>query len=140
MKSNIQELRQFIRKMLLENIDTVPNVSTNNRRGNLKRYIIDNLDFTGYPAPYNNLPESQYIEGLINLFKEEKGWDVERKGLKNAFIDYIRGMPSCLDIATYYNEVQNLLYAIGYDEIEDMDDGDIDKLYYNEIFAVVFNK
>lgn len=49
-------------------------------------------------------------------------------------------MPSCLDIATYYGEVQNLLYSIGYDEAKDMDDPDVDNLFYNEIFAAVFGK
>lgn len=82
MKSDIQELRQFIKKILLENMDIVPDVSTNNKRENLRRYIIDNLDFTGYPAPYNNLSKSQYIEGLISLFKEEKGWDIKKVDLK----------------------------------------------------------
>jgi hypothetical protein len=49
-------------------------------------------------------------------------------------------MPSLLDLATYYNEVRNLLYALGYDEVKDMEDDQIDKLYYDELYKVFFEK
>jgi hypothetical protein len=36
--------------------------------------------------------------------------------------------------------VRNLLYALGYDEVKDMEDDQIDKLYYDELYKVFFEK
>lgn len=134
---NYNNLRKIIRKSLLENMNVLPNISTSNKRENLKKYVEDNIDFTGYDS-YKNIPNSQFLQAFINLFKEERDWDITKSGLKNAFIDYLRGLPSCLDIATYYTEIRNLLYALGYDEVKNMDDPEIDQLYYNELYSVFF--
>jgi hypothetical protein len=47
-------------------------------------------------------------------------------------------LPSILDIPFYYNEIRNLLYALGYDEVKDMEDQDVAKLYYDELYKVFF--
>lgn len=139
MRSNNNRLRQAIRQIIKESMESAPNVSTSDKLTNLKRYVEDNIDFTGYDE-YENTPKSQYIQAAIDIFNEEKGWDIKRQGLRRAFIDWLRGLPSILNLATYYDEIRNLLYALGYDEVKDMEDLDIDKLYYNELFKVFFNK
>ena len=139
MKKNFNQLRKQIRKIISESMENDLNVSTEDKLLNLKRYVQDNIDLNGY-GDYENTPDSQKIQAVIEIFKEEKGWDIKSQGLKRAFIDYLRGMPSLLDLATYYNEVQNLLYALGYDEVKDMEDDQIDKLYYDELYKVFFEK
>ena len=64
---------------------------------------------------------------------------IKRYGLKKAFIEYIQGLPSWLDIPYYYDEMRDLLYALGFDEVKDMDDSDVSKLYYDEISDVFLN-
>lgn len=137
MRKDDSRLRKAIRKIVSEIADSTPNVSTSDRMTNLKRYVEDNIDVSGYDE-YENTPKSRKIEAVKDIFKSEKGWDIKNQGLKRAFIDYLRGMPNILDLATYYGEVKNLLYALGYDEVEDMDDGEIDKLYYNELYKAFF--
>lgn len=133
MESNKQYIRNIIKEIISK---AFADVSTKDRLHNLRNYVKDHIEFEG--TPYDHVSESELIPAVIQTFKEEKGWDIENKGLKRAFIDYLRGMPSFLDIATYYDEIRNLLYALGYDEVKGMDDMDIDKLYYNELYNVFF--
>lgn len=139
MKKDESSLRMAIRKIIAEMTDIAPNVSTSDKLNNLRAYIRDNIDVSHYDE-YANTPESGKLQAAIDIFKEEKGWDIERQGLRKAFIDWVRGMPSILDVATYYDEIKNLLYALGYDEVEGMDDPEVDKLYYNELFKAFFNR
>lgn len=137
MGNDHNRLREAIRKMISEIADSAPNVSTADSLENLRRYVADGIDLTGY-GPYENTPKSGRLQAVVDIFREEKGWDIENQGEKRAFIDYLRGMPSVLDIATYYDEVRDLLYAIGYDEVKSMEDEDLDRLYYDELYRVFF--
>jgi len=139
MKLINQRIRNIVRKNLLESMGDYPNVSTSNKRDNLKRYVEDNIDFSGY-EDYERIPKSQILGAAVNIFNDEGGWDVKRQGLKKAFIDYIQGLPSFLDIPYYYSEIRHLLYALGYDEVKNMDDHDVSELYYNEIYNVFFDR
>lgn len=138
MKSGNNKLRRIIRKIISESVDQNPNVSTNDKLLNLKRYVEDKIDFEGYDE-YQNTPKSQRLENAVEVFKSEKGWDIKNQGLKGAFIDWLMGLPSIIDIPYYYYEIENLMYALGYDEVKEMEDQDISKLYYNELFKVFFS-
>lgn len=136
MGNDHNRLREAIRKMITE-IDSSMNVSTEDSRENLKRFLEGNIDFQGYDK-YEGTPESRGIETAVEVFKDEMGWAVKQQGLKGAFKDWIQGLPSILDIPFYYNEIRNLLYALGYDEVKDMEDQDVAKLYYDELYSVFF--
>lgn len=137
MKLSNQRIRNIIRKNLLENMDDSPNVSTSNKTNNLKRYVEDNIDFSGYDG-YERIPKSQTLRAAIDIFKDERDWDVKRQGLKKAFIDYLQGLPSFLHIPYYDDDIRHLLYALGYDEVKNMDDVDVSELYYNEVYNIFF--
>lgn len=136
MKNDKTRLREAIRSILRE-IDAAPNVSTQDSLENLRRYVADSIDLSGY-GEYESVPKSRRLQAVVDIFREEKGWDIENQGQRRAFIDYLRGMPSILGIATYYDEIRNLLYALGYDEVKSMEDEDLDRLYYNELYRVFF--
>lgn len=131
------ELIDVIRKIITEN--NTLNFSTTDNLLNLKRYVEDNIDFKGYDQ-YRNAPRSQNIDTAIEVFKDEYGWAIERQGLKSAFIDWLQGLPSAIDIPFYYDDIKNLMYALGYDQVMEMEDNDISKLYYNELFKVFFGE
>jgi hypothetical protein len=84
----------------------------------LERYIIDAIDLSGYGL--DNVSESEKINEFYNIFLSEKNWHVEQVGIKNALEDYLRGMPSAIDLPTYYNDVRNFMYSIGYDEFKNI--------------------
>lgn len=131
-----KSLREAIRSIISE-MDFGPNVSTSDSLENLKNYVEDNIDLTGY-GDFENVSKNNKLKSVVEIFRDEKGWDIKNQGEKRAFIDYLRGMPSLLDIATYYNEIKSLMYALGYDDVKDMDDEEIDKLYYDELYKVFF--
>lgn len=131
------QLINIIKRIVSENREDTPNFSTTDSLLNLKRYVEDNIDFKGYDQ-YRNTPKSQNINTAIEVFKDEYGWAIERYGLKKSFIEWLQGLPSCIDLPYYYDDMKNLLYALGYDQVQDMEDQDISKLYYNELFKVFF--
>jgi hypothetical protein len=136
--SKRKSLREAIMDIIRE-MDASPNVSTENGLENLKRFVEDKIDFEGYDK-YEGTPKSRRLETAVEVFKDEMGWAVRQSGFKRAFTDWIQGLPSVLDIPFYYNEIRNLLYALGYDEVKDMEDQDVAKLYYDELYSVFFKK
>ena len=81
---------------------------------------------------------SNKIKAGFEIFVDEYGYNIKRLGLKKAFINYLRGLPSWLDIPFYYFDIKKLLYSLGFDEAKGADDV-VDKLYYESI-ANVFLK
>jgi hypothetical protein len=132
-----ESLRRIIRGLVKEAMDMTPNVSTSDSLENLKRFVEDKIDFEGY-SNYEGTPRSQRVQNAIEVFKDEMGWSVKQSGLKRAFIDWLQGLPSILDLPYNYWDIKNLMYSLGYDEVEDMEDQDIAKLYYDELFKVFF--
>lgn len=68
----------------------------------VKAYILKNIDTEGYdmePTPQN----------IIKIFKSEFNWQIENKGIRNAFIEWCEGVPSALNLKYYYNEVNEIL-------------------------------
>jgi len=101
----------------------------------LEKYIIDAIDLSGYDM--DNISDFEKIKEFYNIFLSEKSWHVEQVGIKNALEDYLRGMPSAIDLPTYYNDVRNFMYSIGYDEVKNMEDEELDKFYYNKLVETI---
>lgn len=118
------ELIKVIKKILKE--------QQNNRREQLKDYILDCFNFEDY-----EVPENPFKEGF-NLFLETQEHDIRRYGMKEAFAQYIMGLPNWINLPYYHDEIRDLLYALGYDEVKDndMDEMQIQKLFYSEIFNI----
>ncbi len=101
----------------------------------LERYIIDAIDLSGYDV--GNVSDFEKIKEFYDIFLSEKNWHVEQIGIRNALEDYLRGMPSAIDLPTYYNDVRNFMYSIGYDEVKNMEDEELDKFYYNKLVETI---
>lgn len=137
-KLSLSEFRKLIGQLIKEEIQNEYYLTEVDKRENLRNYVKDQIEFEGYDE-YEDTPSSRNLETAIEVFKDEYGWMIQRVGMKKAFIEWLRGMPSILDIPTYYYDIKNLMYSLGYDEIKDMDDSDIDKLYYEELYNVFFD-
>jgi hypothetical protein len=101
----------------------------------LEKYIIDAIDLSGYDV--GNVSDFEKIKEFYNIFLSEKNWHVEQIGIRNALEDYLRGMPSSIDLPAYYNDVRNFMYSIGYDEVKNMEDEELDKFYYNKLVETI---
>jgi hypothetical protein len=95
----------------------------------LKKVIIDSIDFDGY----DDVDDRDKLRAGMEVFQSEYGWAVSRMGIKKAFKEYLLGLPSWLDIPYYYTDMKNMLYSLGFDEVQDMDDDEISEMYYDMI-------
>lgn len=133
MKRKIQltesELINFIKKIINEQHE--------DKRDNLKNYIIDNVDFDDYNIEKSKNP----LKTGLKIFMSEYDHEIKRYGMKRAFIEYLQGLPSWINIPYSYYDMGNLLYSLGYDEVRDrnMEDDEIAELYYKEISNIFFD-
>ena len=75
-------------------------------------YILDNLDFD-YDGKLIHVKPSkdEKIRYLAKRFKREKKWQIERKGIRPALIDWLAGM--ALPIACYNGDIIDLAIEMG---------------------------
>ena len=101
------------------------------RYDDFREIMVDNMDFVDYG--YDGLDDSEKLDLGYKFFMDEYGWSIPRMGVRRSMKEYLQGLPSWLDIPYTYDEIGNLLYSIGFDEVRDMEDGDISDMYYNLI-------
>lgn len=81
------------------------NYTTKELNDKVKPYIIDCIDCEGYNFPKDrkvddcmiNTTEGK-LEFLMDTFKSEYGWCIERLGIYKAFQEWLMGLPSCFNI------------------------------------------
>ena len=80
---------------------------TNSRKAkeNVRQYILDNVDFTGYDA--NNMTGADFpkiAHSVLDIFRSEKSWAfVPGYNEFCIFLDWTRGLPFALDCCFWYN-------------------------------------
>jgi hypothetical protein len=114
-------MEKLIRRILKE-------IREENPHHQLKKFLEDRIDFEGYGIKVN---PNRKISQLYDVFEDEYGWAIKRMGEKKAIIEWLQGLPSTLDIPFYYDEISNLLYALGFDEVKEMEDTEIGDFYYD---------
>jgi hypothetical protein len=114
-------MEKLIRRILKE-------IREENPHHQLKKFLEDRIDFEGYDIRVN---PNRKISQLYDVFEDEYGWAIKRMGQKKAIIEWLQGLPSTLDIPFYYDEISNLLYALGFDEVKEMEDTEIGDFYYD---------
>lgn len=127
-------LRKLIRESFSELFRETYDVDVDHE---LEKYIIDAIDLSGHDL--DNVSDYEKINEFYNIFLSEKDWHIEQVGVKRALEDYLRGMPSSIDLPTYYNDIRNFMYAIGFNEVKDMADEELDRFYYNKLVEVILN-
>ena len=114
-------MEKLIRRILKE-------IREENPHHQLKKFLEDRIDFEGYDIRVN---PNRKISQLYDVFEDEYGWAIKRMGQKKAIIEWLQGLPSTIDIPYYYDEISNLLYALGFDEVKEMEDDELSDFYYN---------
>jgi hypothetical protein len=114
-------MEKLIRRILKE-------IREENPYHQLKKFLEDRIDFEGYDIKVN---PNRKISQLYDVFEDEYGWAIKRMGEKKAIIEWLQGLPSTLDLPFYYDEISNLLYALGFDEVKEMEDTEIGDFYYD---------
>jgi hypothetical protein len=120
-------MEKLIRRILKE-------IREENPHHQLKKFLEDRIDFEGYNLDKN--PRNK-ISQLYDVFEDEYGWAIKRMGERKALIEWLQGLPSTIDIPYYYDEISNLLYALGFDEVKEMEDDEIGDFYYDLIAKTI---
>ena len=120
-------MEKLIRRILKE-------IREENPYHQLKKFLEDRIDFEGYDIRVN---PNRKISQLYNVFEDEYGWAIKRMGEKKALIEWLQGLPSTIDIPFYYDEISNLLYALGFDEVKEMEDTEISDFYYDIVAQTI---
>ena len=108
-------MEKLIRRILKE-------IREENPHHQLKKFLEDRISFEGYDLDKN--PRNK-ISQLYDVFEDEYGWAIKRMGERKALIEWLQGLPSTIDIPYYYDEINNLLYALGFDEVKEMEDDEV---------------
>lgn len=108
------------------------------REKELRKFVIDMID-----QDYLKDSVGHFTNPLlagIKTFLIEKPDSIKKLGLIAGMNDYFRGLPSWIDLPIYRGDVENFLYAMGYDDIirnwKDDDERDLFEFYYNTIAEV----
>jgi hypothetical protein len=119
---------------LIKIIEKILKEQYTDKREELKNFLLDSMNF----EDYDDIDVTNPFKEGFNLFLEVMGHDIRRYGTKKAFIQYIMGIPNWINLPIYHEEIKDLMYALGYDEIKDkdMDTMDIQNLFYDEIFRI----
>ena len=120
-------MEKLIRRILKE-------IREENPHHQLKKFLEDRISFEGYDLDKN--PRNK-ISQLYDVFEDEYGWAIKRMGERKALIEWLQGLPSTIDIPYYYDEINNLLYALGFDEVKEMEDDEISDFYYDLIAKTI---
>ena len=120
-------MEKLIRRILKE-------IREENPHHQLKKFLEDRISFEGYDLDKN--PRNK-ISQLYDVFEDEYGWAIKRMGEKKAIIEWLQGLPSTIDIPYYYDEISNLLYALGFDEVKEMEDDEVSDFYYDLIAKTI---
>lgn len=74
--------------------------------------IIDNIDFEGYENVPQGMELYDKIQRTYETFISEYGYNIKNLGVKRAFAEWLRGLPTVLTVPFYYDEIlQNALLA-----------------------------
>lgn len=74
-------------------------------RENVKQYILDNVDFSGYDVSNTASKDFPAIAHFVlDIFRAEKRYERHKIGVEFlAFLDWTQGLPSALDCCFWYN-------------------------------------
>lgn len=103
-------------------------------RKELAVVLTDSIDFAEYGGGENTLKR------LYDTFKTEYFHENELKrqggNMPKVIAEWLRGLPSVIDMPFYTEDIVNLMYAVGYDT-KGMEDIDIDNLYWMELANII---
>lgn len=104
----------------------------------LKNYILNNIDATGYNVP-TPTTEEEKIKFLIDTFRNEY---VHKNSLsyygtyQNVFVNWLKGLPSCIDLPIYYYDIEKQLTEFNF--ITEFNKEKAIKRYYDIVYMCIF--
>lgn len=121
------DLTRLIRRAINE-------IREDNPYDQLRKFLEDRIDFQGYD--FDRKLNNKFTQ-LYEVFLDEYGFAIKRYGEKKALIEWLQGLPGTIDIPYYYYDISNLLYALGFDEVKEMEDDELSDFYYSIVAKTI---
>ena len=99
-----------------------------------KNHIIGLVDL----EPYNIESETPLNE-VLNIFRSEYGFMINRIGLKKSIVQWLQGLPSCINIPFTYFDIINLMYATDMINNKNVCECETSDKYFNCIAEIIMN-
>lgn len=77
----------------------------------INEYILHNIDSEGYGRTLTN--DRERIQFLMDTFKSEYGYNINRMGAYKAFVEWLSGLPSSINLPFYYYDIEKIGKQIG---------------------------
>lgn len=113
---------------------TINEIREDNPYDQLKKFLESNIEFEGYD--FETKLNNKFTQ-LYEVFLDEYGWAIKRYGQKKALIEWLQGLPSTIDIPYNYYDISNLLYALGFDDVKEMEDDELADFYYSIVAKTI---
>lgn len=84
---------------------------TKNYKKALRREIIERIDFEGYEITAES--DDEKILALVNVARDEVGYEFARKGMQGGLEYWLSGLPTCISLPVYHGEVIEFAEKIG---------------------------
>ena len=101
-----------------------------------KEHIITLIDFDTYDVDETK----SKMDNLVEVFKSEYGFMIQRVGLRKSLIGWLEGLPSVIKTPYKPNEIINLMYATGMIQTRDVDISEVREIterYYEAIALII---
>lgn len=130
-KITLNELRTLVKQVLNEEKSPYDY---------FKEHIIELIDLNDYDSINKNAQGDDKLRELFKIYKSEKNYELKQGvPIKKSLENWLRGLPAAIDLPIYYNEIAAFLYSIGYIEVREIDDDEIDKIFYNGVVDVILD-
>ena len=86
------------------------------RNGKQYAYILDAICTENFDTTANS--DKELIQFFFNTFNKEYNYSYNKKRYRNLqarISSYLKGLPSCINIAYTYTDIEKLLISFGYD-------------------------
>lgn len=82
---------------------------TNTKEVNAKiqAYILERIDLTDY------FDTDKPATALLDIFRSEYSHEIKRRGEQGAFMEWLAGLPSCISIHFYHDQVDTVMKGFG---------------------------
>ncbi len=127
----LSELRNLIKEELAKGKKVIKEYTSNDKFINFKDFVIDNISFENY-SDINET--SDKIIQAYEIYLSETG-----NGKNKDLESYRRGLPSWFDGPYNDYDIKNLLYSLGFDEVENMNEEKVANMYWKLLSRIFYS-
>lgn len=104
-----------------------------------ERTILESIDLEAYDIDTENMSEFEQIKEVHKIFLKEKGYEIKRIGEKQAFADWLQGLPTVLTVPFYNKEILDNALLAGFNLMFEESEENYLCMYWTNLASAFFN-